>query len=131
MVQDQGIDVYLAIFSDNSKRYKECSVPTTSPSFTGDANEVYIEAVDGERFVVVVDTWQKSDVEGNERLKISCQIDSVDDSTGPWECGFAHRWMAPFGSTMEGRYVHSDCQRQIQGQGKVNCGYVFVPLQIG
>jgi len=54
MVQDQGIEVYLAQFSDIANRYKEYPVPTASPSLTGDANEVYVEAPDGERFMIVV-----------------------------------------------------------------------------
>lgn len=62
MVQDQGIEVYLALFGDITRRYKEYPVPATSPGFTGNPNEVYIEAVDGERFVIVADTWKLSDV---------------------------------------------------------------------
>lgn len=129
MVQDQGIEVYLAPSSDITKRYKEYSIPTTSPSFTGNPNEVYIEAVDGERFVIVADTWNITDVKGRERLKISCQTDSADDPTGPWRCDFAYAGWLPFGSPIQGRYIYT-CQRQIQ-EGEGTCGNVFVPLQIG
>lgn len=50
MVQNQGIDVYLAPYSDINERYQQHEVPIGSPNWTGDPNEVYIEAVDGERF---------------------------------------------------------------------------------
>lgn len=61
MVQDQGIDVYLAPYSDIRRRYPEHAVPTTSRSFSGKPDEVYIEAVDGERFVIVVDLLEGFD----------------------------------------------------------------------
>jgi hypothetical protein len=60
MVQTHGIDVYLARFADIDDRYikdrfREHPVPANSPKFTSNTNEAYIEAVDGERFAVVVD----------------------------------------------------------------------------
>lgn len=71
MVQDQGIEVYLAPYSDISKRYPEHAVPTTSSSLSGKPNEVYIEAVDGERFVIVVDLLKDFDAKGCQRLRIA------------------------------------------------------------
>jgi hypothetical protein len=129
MVQEQGISVYIVRYSDGS-RYREYPVPTSSPSYTGNRNEVYIEAVDGERFIIIADTCNESDTEGSERLQISCQVDSGDDSAGPWRCGFARPQNVPSKSTVEGRYIHRNCERQIQ-DGGVTYGYTFVPLQIG
>lgn len=64
MVQDQGIEVYLAPYNDISRRYPEHAIPTTSPAFTGKPNEVYIEAVDGERFMIVVKVLEEFDTKG-------------------------------------------------------------------
>jgi hypothetical protein len=55
MVQQQGIDVYLAPFGKIDQRYPEHPAPVSSTSTTADIKDVYIEAVDADRFVVVVD----------------------------------------------------------------------------
>jgi hypothetical protein len=60
MVQSHGIDVYLVQFGNPDKRYPEHTIPRTSPAFTRDPNEVYVEAVNGERFVVVIDLLKTS-----------------------------------------------------------------------
>jgi formylmethanofuran dehydrogenase subunit D len=61
MVQNQGLDVYLAPFDDNASRYQQYTASAASPDFTGDPNEVYIEAVDGERFIIMVDVMESFD----------------------------------------------------------------------
>lgn len=110
MVQDQGIDVYLAPFTDISKRHKEYPVPAaTSSSFTGDVSEVYTEAVDGGRFVIVVDLGPDFDARGSERLAIRSQ---VDDSAK-----FAKLSYVPpldNASGLKGRYVNDQVERHIK-----------------
>ncbi|GAB7326991.1 hypothetical protein MBLNU13_g10939t3 [Cladosporium sp. NU13] len=66
MVQDQGIDVYLPPYNDDNKRFPEHKIPTTSPAFTGKLNEVYIEAVGGERFTIVVKVLEDFDTKGGK-----------------------------------------------------------------
>ena len=82
MVQDQGLDVYLAPFADITKRYQQHAVPAGSPNFTGDPNEVYIEAIDGERFIIVVDLMKWFDMGGATHLRILHEIDQSRDASG-------------------------------------------------
>lgn len=74
VVQHQGIEVFLAPFSDISERYPEHAVPNTSPAFSSEPNESSIEAVDGERFVVVDDLLEDFGAEGSKMLKINHNI---------------------------------------------------------
>ena len=131
MVQDQGIDVYLAPYSDISKRYPEHAVPSTSPAFSGNSNEVYIEAVDGERFVIVVDLLAAFDSKGSKWLCVSFVKDgqleeaSVRMSHQSWLARHTHNI-----PRLEGRgVIHSDV-RKIDGRW-VECGFKFAQLQIG
>jgi hypothetical protein len=75
MVRNQGINLYLAPFDDISNVFREYPVTATSPGFTANATEAYIEAVDGERFVVVVDLGEEFEAKGSARLRIECFID--------------------------------------------------------
>lgn len=52
--------------NDDSKRYPEHTILTTSPAFTGKLNEVYIEAVGGERFTIVVKVLEDFDTKGGK-----------------------------------------------------------------
>lgn len=121
MVQAQDVEVFLAPFSDITKRYKEYPIPATSPSFTGDVNEAYIEAVDGERFVIVVDLGANFDAKGGTHLRIRCTVDGSS--------GAKHR-IIPTESKPNNRSVNEYYQRRINGNW-VKSGYTFVPLQIG
>ena len=126
MVQDQGINVYVVRCNDDNL-CREYPVPASSPTFTGDLNQVYIEAVEGERFVIIADTYNKSDTKGSERLKISCEVDPGNDSTGPWRCGFVRPPNDPSKPTLKGRYFHLS-ELQIRApSGR----YVLHPLSIG
>jgi hypothetical protein len=82
MVQNQGIDVYLAPFSDQTKPYPQHGIPVISPNFTGDPNEVYIQAVDSERFVILVDFMQDFNMYGAEHVKIKWEIDQDRGANG-------------------------------------------------
>jgi hypothetical protein len=58
-LQDQGLNVYL-----------KHTAPAGSSVFTGDANEVYIEAVDGERFNIL----KKFDIKDSTHLRVKYQV---------------------------------------------------------
>jgi hypothetical protein len=127
MVHNQGIEVYLAPFSDITKRYKEYPVPATSPSFTGDHNEVYIEGVDGERFVIVVDLGEDFHAKGSTHVKICYQ---VDESAGASK--FRHECLTTTASTeskSKGHYIIEDYERRTNGNW-VKSGYTFVPTYV-
>jgi hypothetical protein len=47
--------------------------------FTGSPNEVYIEALDGEDFTVVIDLMKDFDYMGVKRFRIVCEIASSQD----------------------------------------------------
>jgi hypothetical protein len=127
MVQAQGIDVYLAPFSDSTKRYKEYLIPVTSPSFTSDTNEVYIEAVDGERFVVVVDVGVGFDAKGSDGLVIRYQ---VDESATITPLGYQADEVATASGLKVARPVHYQTHRFIHHY-RMQSGYTFSPLQMG
>ena len=131
MVQDQGIDVYLAPFNGINKRYQQYAVPADSPGFSGDPNEVYIEAVDGERFMVVVDLMEDFDTMGSTSLKFNVTFD---------------------GHQVEGKYTYDRLRLNLDTQASstklkgrdftvsqtcklngewVECGFTFSSLQIG
>lgn len=60
----------------DGRKYWEYDVPRDSPKYTGKRNEVYIEAVTGEAFEVVMRPTQDFDFKGCEGIDISCVIDN-------------------------------------------------------
>lgn len=128
MVQDQGIDVYLAPYSDTSKRYPEHAVPTTSRAFSGNPNEVYIEAVDGERFVIVVDLLDDFDAKGSERLKINYNIDGVGYSGTSNYSKLAKGTRKQ--ARLQRRQIADSEVKKVDGRW-VKCGYTFAQLKMG
>jgi len=134
MVQNHGIDVYLARFADIDDRYikdrfREHPVPANSPKFTGNTNEAYIEAVDGERFVVVVDLGEDFDAKGSARLWIECFIDGefMSKQVIP---DVQLREGVPRESTLQGRYTNEHTNLHLDRK-LVKCGYAFSPLLTG
>jgi hypothetical protein len=132
MVQNQGIDVYLAPFSDLTKPYLQHSVPRASPNFTGDPNEVYIEAVDGERFGVVLGLMKDFSMYGAEHLYVQWEVDQdrgasrrVSHYTLPELEGGK-----PRGSALKGRCTYKTITRKTDGVW-MQCGFAFAPLNIG
>jgi hypothetical protein len=127
MVQDQGINVYVVRYSDGS-RYIEYPIPTSSPSFTSNHNEVYIEAVDGERFVVVVDLKHDYDAKGGDRLIIRTRFDETVEA---WRHSYGPlSEHVPTESSLKGRCIIEETDRYINGS-LVKCAYTFAPLKIG
>jgi hypothetical protein len=128
MVQSQGVDVYITPYIDITRRYKEYSVPATSPGFTGNTNEVYIEAVDGERFAVVVDLKDDYDAKGGDRLIIKSRFDETVEA---WRHSYGPLSEdVPTGSGLKGRCIIEETDRQVGGS-LVKCGYAFAPLKTG
>lgn len=125
MVQHQGIDAYLAPFGHIRKRYPEHAVPTTSPVFPGNSNEVYIEAVDGERFVIVVDLLKGFDTKGSKMLKINHTIEGGGNGQHMSYSELAKR--ARRRPSLQGRDVAASEVKKIDGRW-VKCGYTFAPM---
>jgi hypothetical protein len=132
MVQNQGIDVYLAPFRDINERYQQHGVPLGSPAFTNDPNEVYIQAVDGERFMIVVDFMEYFDMKGAEHLYIRPQLDtSYGGETASHYCTLSDlKKRLSRGTDLEGRYTHKTSSRKIDGTWTL-CGVAFASLTIG
>lgn len=134
MVQNQGLDVYLAPFSDAArfdnigKRYQEHAVPVNSPIFTGDSNEVWVQAMNGERFVVVVDLMEDFDAQSSKMLRIGVGIDDEETWTSrnysELDCKTSD------GANVEGRYSFQAVTRKVDGRW-LRCGFTFVPLEMG
>jgi hypothetical protein len=128
MVQNQGIDVYLAPYSDLSKRYPEHAVPRTSPAFSGNPNEVYIEAVDGERFVIVVDLLKEFGAKGSKMLQIYYNIDGTVTSHRNRYSTLAMGTRNSQG--LQGRDTLDSQIKKIDGRW-VECGCTFAQLKMG
>lgn len=131
MVQDQDIDVYLAPYSDIGKRYPEHVVPSTSPALSGNPNEVYIEVVDGDRFVIVVDLLAAFDWKGSKMLLISFSRDGKDERvtsrTSHYSQLARHAHNTP---RLQGRDVIETDVRKVDGRW-LRCGFKFSQLHIG
>ena len=123
MVRHQGIEVYLAPFTNISGRFSEHPVSATSPS------EAYIEAVDGEPFVIVVDLGEEYEAKGSARLWTECFLDGefMSKQVSPY---VTLRDAVPPGSDLKGRYTNSRAEVHIDGR-RVKCGYAFSPVLMG
>jgi hypothetical protein len=132
MVQDRGLDVYLAPFDNIEGRYLEHAVPTRSSAFTGNPNEVYIEAVNSERFAVVIDLLQDFDVKGGTHLRIIYAIEQSRDnnSRGCYIDLPSLQARAPPGPTVKGRKALIAMDMKVHG-AYPSCGFVFSPLKTG
>jgi hypothetical protein len=123
MVRHQGIEVYLAPFTNISGRFNEHPVSTTSPG------EAYIEAVYGEPFVVVVDLSEDYQAKGSARLWIECFLDGefISKQVSPY---VTLRDAVPPGSDLKDRYTNSRAELHIDKR-RVKCGYAFSPVLMG
>ena len=132
MVQDQGLDVYLVPFSDMSKRFRQHVLPTTSPSFTGDRNEVYIEAADDVRFAIVVDLLPHFDFKGFKHLRIIYELDGASGTIGcaTYRDFKGFRYERPRRSPLQGRYTFSSVTHQVGGDWS-NCAFSSGSLKTG
>jgi hypothetical protein len=132
MVQDQGLDVYLAPFGNIVNRYEQHAVPAGSPNFTGNPNEVYIEAVDGERFSLAVDLLKDFDMKGATHLRILQEIDQARNGSGrvTYESSEALKSHRPGETNLKGRHVLDTTSRKMNGAWS-RCGFVFASLVMG
>jgi hypothetical protein len=132
MVQHQGIDVYLAPYSDINGRYEQHAVPLGSPAFTNDPNEIYIEAVDGERFTVVVDLLKDFEMKGARHLYLSYEIDQPvgGSATSRYNSLPVLRASQPAGTNLKGRDMLSVLSKKVGGIW-CTCGFTFATLKIG
>lgn len=132
MVQQHGIDVYVAPFGKIDERYKEYPIPAASLKATNNKTEAYIEARDGERFVVVVDLKEDFDKKGKERLKIVIGVDKTDDCAAVRSTRSYTRLLKtkPEPSELKGRFVMSTKDRKVDEIWTL-CGFMFSPLKIG
>lgn len=134
MVQNQGIDVYLAPYSDASRfnhignRYREYAVPVSSPAFTNDPNDVWIEAVNGERFVVVVDLMKDFEPKGSKMLRISVKVDGEGDNMSSSYNTLKRQASGVTG--LKGRHCSESDVRKADGRW-ADCGYTFAVLEMG
>jgi hypothetical protein len=132
MVQNQGIDVYIAPFNNINRRYPQHGVPTISSNFTGDPNEVYIEAVDGERFIVVLDLMKDFNMYGADHLHIKWEMDQDHGVNGRIRFYTLSDLAShvPRGTSLKGRTKFETRCRKIDGDW-MKCGFVFAALNIG
>lgn len=75
----KGVEAFVRRCRDG-KRYGEHTAPRESSRYTGASNEVYIEAVSGECFEVVVQPTEEFDFTGCGAVQARCVIDRCE----PW-----------------------------------------------
>jgi hypothetical protein len=129
MVQHQGIDVYLAPFHDTGKRYREHAAPVNSPVFSGDPNDVWVEAVNGQRFVIIVDLLKDFDRKGSQALHIARGIGSNIEITDSQTYSQLNR-KVPAGANLQGRDYCKTEDRKFNGRW-ATCGFAFAQLEMG
>jgi len=69
-----GLEVYIRPF-DGEDDYHEYAAPSNSPVYSGNRNERYIEAVDGQRFVMGVRVHPQFDRKGYKKVRAQYYID--------------------------------------------------------
>jgi hypothetical protein len=126
MVKQQGIDVYVAPFGKIDQRYPEHPAPIGSVNTALNSKEVYIEAIDGERFVVVVDVGKDFDTRGSSRLETSYTLDKANPSAiRTYQNTHSDlKLSAPNVSGLEGRHTHTIRSKSTStddGHGVVSC----------
>jgi hypothetical protein len=98
----------------------------------GDANEVYIEAVDGERFIIVVDFLNNFDIKGGSHLRIQYHMEQARGKTSRalYACLPSLHAKAQGEHDAVGREVLDEMDMKVRGAWS-RCGFVFAPLQTG
>jgi hypothetical protein len=135
MVKQQGIDVYLAPYGKGYQRYPEHPAPVSSSSAVANSKDVYIEAVDGERFILVIDLMNDFDAKGSPMLRVDYGLDSSHELTGRWSLTGTYtyeklREIVSGRSDLKGRETVASQWQKI-GEQWFECGFVFSPLEIG
>lgn len=132
MVQDQGLNVYLAPARDFNKPYPQLVPREGTSSFITDPNEVYIEAVDDERFVVIIDLLKDFDFKGAKDLRFLCELDDSQGTTGCAGLGDLEDFESrvPEGSSLMGRHLFTEMTRKVDGTWS-DCAITFGRLETG
>jgi hypothetical protein len=132
MVQDQGLNVYLAPARDFTRPYPQLVSREGTSSFTDDPNEVYIEAVDNERFVVIVDLLPDFDFMGAKNLRFLCELDDSQGTTGCAGLGDLEDFESrvPEDSGLMGRHLFTEMTRKVDGKWS-DCAITFGRLETG
>lgn len=135
MVQQQGIDVCLAPFGKVDQRYPEHAAPASSSGAIANSKEVYIEAVNGERSVVVVDLGMDFDAKSSPMIKIRYGLGSSPDLGGEWKVTKVRTYdqLSEDESgkvKIRGRSVLTQTHKKL-GEQWFLCGFTFSPLMMG
>lgn len=77
MVQLDNIDIYVVYQRDHAQRYTEYTVPLDSKANRKDIYERYIEAVDEQRFALIVHIGDDFDFKGATHININWAIDAI------------------------------------------------------
>lgn len=123
MVRSDNVEVYITRHKDD-RRFKEYRVPITSDKYRADPNEVYIEAVTNERFVVNVRLLRGFDWKGFPNVRITYDID------GNSYVGFLYKNPSNVAQEDRRRDQLAEVDQNVGGS-KVVCGLAFGELEIG
>jgi hypothetical protein len=104
-------------------------VPAASPNFKNDSNEVYIEAADGERFLVMVELLKDFDAKGGTHLSIEYEVDESGGING-YPSLSALKEKTHGDPQLKGRDWCEETTRKIGGDW-IDCGFTFSSLKAG
>lgn len=123
MVQSDKVEVYITRHKDD-RRFKEYRAPIGSRTYSPDLNEVYIEAVNDERFTVCVRLLRGFDWKGCANVQVKCTMD------GKSQVGYIRK--KPSNKSRElRRLLQLASIHQTIGGETVLCGLTFRELDIG
>jgi len=76
MVKSQGVEVYLVRYEDNH-RYPEYECPSPYEEAQHTPNEVYVEAITGERYAIAFVLTRDFNFRGSPEVKLRCRFDDI------------------------------------------------------
>lgn len=128
MVQSSGITVSVRRSEDKTP-YREYAVPIASQKYTGNPNEVYIEAVDGERFEVFAAIAPDFPFMNSPHIMLDFR---VEDNV--WSSHYRSKGVSTVGKVTQlvkkPSIVQETVKKMQDGQWK-SCNFQFSRLTIG
>ena len=128
MVQSNGVEVCVRRFEDKTP-YREYAAPTASPKYSGHPNEVYIEAIDEERFEIFTNISPEFSFMDAPHIKIKVQLeDNVASRSYRAKDASIAGNVIPLAKKPS--YTRTMVKKMKDGEWK-NCAFAFSRLSIG
>lgn len=125
MVQHEGIEVHIVRVEDDH-RYEEHERPSLHPG--SKANRIFIEAVTGERFAIVVECLPSFDWKRTSDLRIQFWIDNRDFYMAEF---LTKREVNHRNFLMRRRQVRQENETWLVDGKWTSCGLAFADVKVG